>query len=747
MLAFAVDVQVGIPRFWTAVGIVATTVASLWLFEPLPGVTLRPSWITLIAGIGGIALAFVVGMPSMVRTRFATPTIGREWMIGELGEVVEAVDPDGVVSVGSARWRARTNRATPVAAGESGARRRHRRRHAGGRAAGRAPPATTASGGRRPDDWRFFGRREPSVNSGRDPLPTPRAASYGDPREGRDLDLASSRERAASGAGTDFYPPMHTERKHERLARERRAKSVCASCPVRVRVPRARHRRRRALRHLGRPEPGRAPPAPRIGLIRFCAARALAVRHPERRPAGGCRRCARRSRRRVTPRASSSASSGTACLRVIPAASRNSPTVKPRRVLGQQAGRQPAGGGDGVGVEPQPVALDEHAPAGQLAQLGPVDAVRCRWRHPAGGQRGHDRMVGQRVGPAGPPGVGAVDDDAVERGEHGPLALVERRPARGRAVRRRRDVRPVDGRGGRDERRRSATHRPTVGARRSPVSSSSSSTSTQPRSATTRSTERSGRARDAGSTGATSSTSPPPTVSSRPVSRSTNRSPGSSGRAAGRCSRTAPGLARRQRLRAEHPQAHGVLARADVGEVGAAPGHVVVERWPARSARRRRAPSSASGRWRRRRRPGPASLCSTPARLSATRWPGPMAATTVPDRLDRRAPSPAGRRARRRRGRRSPSTPSVSVPVTTVPLPLRREHAVDPQPGPAAVARRRRRAGELGERGGELVDADARSARRPARSARRRGTCRRGGRRPRGRPARRGRRRRARRPW
>ena len=36
------------------------------------------------------------------------------------------------------------------------------------------------------------------------------------------------------GAGTDFYPPMHGERKHERLARERRAKQVCASCPVRA---------------------------------------------------------------------------------------------------------------------------------------------------------------------------------------------------------------------------------------------------------------------------------------------------------------------------------------------------------------------------------------------------------------------------------------------------------------------------------------------------------------------------------
>ena len=37
-----------------------------------------------------------------------------------------------------------------------------------------------------------------------------------------------------SGMATDFYPPMHAERKHERLARERRAKSVCAACPVQL---------------------------------------------------------------------------------------------------------------------------------------------------------------------------------------------------------------------------------------------------------------------------------------------------------------------------------------------------------------------------------------------------------------------------------------------------------------------------------------------------------------------------------
>ncbi len=117
-VAFAVDVQVGLPRVWTGIGIVLTVIGSWWLFAPLPGVSLRPSWITLVAGIGGMMLAFIVGMPSMVRTRFATPTIGREWLIGRLGTVVERVGPDGVVEVNDARWRARTNRATPVEPGD-----------------------------------------------------------------------------------------------------------------------------------------------------------------------------------------------------------------------------------------------------------------------------------------------------------------------------------------------------------------------------------------------------------------------------------------------------------------------------------------------------------------------------------------------------------------------------------------------------------------------------------------------------
>jgi membrane-bound serine protease (ClpP class) len=119
MLAFSIDVQVGIPRLWTGVGIVLVVIGSWFMFESLPGTSLRLGWITLVVGIGGTMLTFIVGMPSMVRTRFATPTIGREWMIGELGSAVTPVDPEGLVTVANARWRARTNRATPLKPGES----------------------------------------------------------------------------------------------------------------------------------------------------------------------------------------------------------------------------------------------------------------------------------------------------------------------------------------------------------------------------------------------------------------------------------------------------------------------------------------------------------------------------------------------------------------------------------------------------------------------------------------------------
>jgi membrane-bound serine protease (ClpP class) len=108
-VAFAIDVQTGVPRFWTAVGVVAFVAGSLTLYD---GLSL--SWITLTVGIVGILLTFIAGMPAMVRARFSTPTIGREWMIGEMGRAVTNIAPDGVVQMREALWRAYTNRATPI---------------------------------------------------------------------------------------------------------------------------------------------------------------------------------------------------------------------------------------------------------------------------------------------------------------------------------------------------------------------------------------------------------------------------------------------------------------------------------------------------------------------------------------------------------------------------------------------------------------------------------------------------------
>ncbi len=110
ILGFTIDVQTGVPRAWSVIGVISLIAGSLVLYD---GFSL--SWVALLVGIVATSVFMIAGMPAMVRTRFSTPTIGREWMIGEEGEAVTNVSPDGVVRVRGALWRARTNRATPIA--------------------------------------------------------------------------------------------------------------------------------------------------------------------------------------------------------------------------------------------------------------------------------------------------------------------------------------------------------------------------------------------------------------------------------------------------------------------------------------------------------------------------------------------------------------------------------------------------------------------------------------------------------
>lgn len=114
LFGYAVDIQTGVPRVWTGIATVCLVAGSLTLF-----VGTMLSWITLVSGIVGVAAGMALGMPAMVRSRFGTPTIGRDWMIGSLGRAAEAVDPEGVVVIDGAPWRARTHRATPIGTGDS----------------------------------------------------------------------------------------------------------------------------------------------------------------------------------------------------------------------------------------------------------------------------------------------------------------------------------------------------------------------------------------------------------------------------------------------------------------------------------------------------------------------------------------------------------------------------------------------------------------------------------------------------
>jgi|tagenome__1003787_1003787.scaffolds.fasta_scaffold20968340_4 membrane-bound serine protease (ClpP class) len=117
IFGLAVDLQAGGLGPWTFIGGASLIAGSFWLYDG--AAALDPVWWILVLVIGATLLFVLSGMTAMVRSRFSTPTIGREELIGEMGVAEVGVDPDGVVRVRDALWRARTNRATPIAPGDA----------------------------------------------------------------------------------------------------------------------------------------------------------------------------------------------------------------------------------------------------------------------------------------------------------------------------------------------------------------------------------------------------------------------------------------------------------------------------------------------------------------------------------------------------------------------------------------------------------------------------------------------------
>ncbi|MGI8795683.1 MAG: NfeD family protein [Acidimicrobiia bacterium] len=115
VFGYAIDVQAGRTGVWTVIGTGALVAGSLTLYGGSS--RLDPPWWVLAIVTVGTALFMLGAMPTVIRSRFSTPTVGREGMIGGMGEAEVDVAPEGVVVIEGARWRARTNRATPIEAG------------------------------------------------------------------------------------------------------------------------------------------------------------------------------------------------------------------------------------------------------------------------------------------------------------------------------------------------------------------------------------------------------------------------------------------------------------------------------------------------------------------------------------------------------------------------------------------------------------------------------------------------------
>ncbi len=112
----AADVQRGAPGIATATGLVMLAVGGLRFTDAAP--QLVPVWWAVLATVVAVGLFFRVGITTVARARFSTPTIGREHLIGRQGKAASDLTPEGVVLVGEAQWKAVSHRQAGIRAGD-----------------------------------------------------------------------------------------------------------------------------------------------------------------------------------------------------------------------------------------------------------------------------------------------------------------------------------------------------------------------------------------------------------------------------------------------------------------------------------------------------------------------------------------------------------------------------------------------------------------------------------------------------
>ncbi len=102
------------PLTWAGAG--SMLVAGLFLTDGAPQI--QPSWWVVLVIVISVTAFYVIGMRTVARARFSTPTIGREHMVGLSGVAITGFDPDGIVEVNQARWQASAHREAGLSPGD-----------------------------------------------------------------------------------------------------------------------------------------------------------------------------------------------------------------------------------------------------------------------------------------------------------------------------------------------------------------------------------------------------------------------------------------------------------------------------------------------------------------------------------------------------------------------------------------------------------------------------------------------------
>ncbi len=112
-----VDFQRGAVGALTGLGAVAMTLGGLFFTSGAPQIV--PAWWAVIVIVVSVVLFYMFAMTAVARSRFSTPTLGREHLIGRRGKALTDFNPNGEVNVDGARWLAAAHREAGIRQGDA----------------------------------------------------------------------------------------------------------------------------------------------------------------------------------------------------------------------------------------------------------------------------------------------------------------------------------------------------------------------------------------------------------------------------------------------------------------------------------------------------------------------------------------------------------------------------------------------------------------------------------------------------